>query len=744
MKNYFYILCLILFIAVLALTACGDKNGDINDVIYDASAFDDYIYQQHMISLPETSFPISGVLVHEDRIIYWYTDSEMFVVIMSIAADGSDRVETRIPVSGLTVMAGGLQVTEEGNYAIIMRSYDEGGDRIIYGHYDLQGSVISSQELDIIDVPDGFSIRIEQVVFADSGNIAIIISGTGATNELHLLDKDGTPLGMLPVEHSQSMIELQDGRVVLSDFNSSGNYLYVVDFTKVALGEAIPLLISNIRRISPAGDGHPFDLLVDDGYYLYGYILKSDTKITLLNWLETKLLLSQDYNIGFLSDDRIAILHTEFSRSGDDVFWITDLFILTRIPREDIPELTILTIGGFWFNDEIRQEVLDFNRNNQEYQIELRDYYDNEDWEASVNRFRVELITGRGPDIILDNYEIPRDSGIFADLYSFIDNDPVLDRSDFFPNVLKILENEDGTLPVITNSFHIQTQITLRSTAEQLKPFTFTSLLQRLDESDNPYLYGDWMHRDRFLTNAILMSGDTFINWTTGQANFDSDDFKNMLEIAARMRVRPDVDVDWTEDQGREWERMRRGEQLLYEMWLFDPEDYQQNQALLGDIVAIGMPTNEGGRHNFWEGGCIGINVSSQHKDASWTFIRRFLLPEAVFPDDHMSLPLRIDLYDQRIEQLKTPRIINDEEIPREIFLGGLSGGSIKLYAMTEDEAAAIREIVESESLRLRYDRTVRMIIDEDTQPFFAGARSVDDTARIIQNRIQRYLNERG
>jgi len=741
-----------MLIAILILAACGDKSDNENnensrppglDSISDTSILDEYVYQPFQISLPEASYPVNGALVHEDRVIYWYSTSDMTIVVVNMAADGSDRQETNIPVSGLTVRVGGLRVTDEGNYAIVMRTFDEDGNNIIYGVYSPQGARISSKELEIIDVPDGFAIQIEQVAFDDSGNIAIIIGGIGTEDELHLLDKDGTPLGKLAVAYFQSIVRLQDGRIAVSDFSGANYFLHEVDFTKVGLGETFPLSITGVRKVLPAGSDQTYDLLVDDGNYLYGYHLNTNSKTTLLNWLETKLALSPDYHIGFLSNNRIAILYAEFSQAGENVFWMTDLFILTRIPRSDLPEHTVLTIGGFWFTDEIRQEVIAFNRSNHEYQIELRDYRTDGEWDADLNRFRLELITGRGPDIIFDNYSyIPRDSGYFADLYSFIDNDPVLDRSDFFQNVLRLLENEDGSLPVITNNFHIQTQVTLRSTAAQIEPFTFTGLLHRLDKADNPHLYGGWMHRDRFLTNAILMSGDTFIDWKLNRANFDSEDFKNMLEIAARMQEWQGDIIDGTDDIGQEWERLRRGEQLLYEIWIFDPDIYREAQALLGDIIAVGMPTNEGGQHMFREGDCLGINAASQHKDAAWAFMRQLLLPEAAMTNN--GLPIRIDLYEQRIEELMTPNVVNGEERPSEIFMGDSSGQSIKLYAMTAEDAAVIREIVDSESLRLRYDSTINKIIEEDTQPFFAGARSAADTARIIQNRAQRYLSERG
>lgn len=41
------------------------------------------------------------------------------------------------------------------------------------------------------------------------------------------------------------------------------------------------------------------------------------------------------------------------------------------------------------------------------------------------------------------------------------------------------------------------------------------------------------------------------------------------------------------------------------------------------------------------------------------------------------------------------------------------------------------------------YDSDIYAIIDEEAQAYFAGSRSLDDTATIIQNRVQLYIDEK-
>ena len=95
------------------------------------------------------------------------------------------------------------------------------------------------------------------------------------------------------------------------------------------------------------------------------------------------------------------------------------------------------------------------------------------------------------------------------------------------------------------------------------------------------------------------------------------------------------------------------------------------------------------------------------------------------------------DIWEETIPELGA---VEGEERPRTIWLGNLA---FKVYAMTEDEASAIRDVVYSASVQYDGDSTVFMIVGEEIDALFNGTRSARDVARIIQNRVQTYLNER-
>ena len=66
------------------------------------------------------------------------------------------------------------------------------------------------------------------------------------------------------------------------------------------------------------------------------------------------------------------------------------------------------------------------------------------------------------------------------------------------------------------------------------------------------------------------------------------------------------------------------------------------------------------------------------------------------------------------------------------------------MYAMTETEAAILREIVETAVPVTLFEEVIWDIIREDSEAFFTGLQSAADAAAVMQSRVQRYLWERG
>jgi len=285
--------------------------------------------------------------------------------------------------------------------------------------------------------------------------------------------------------------------------------------------------------------------------------------------------------------------------------------------------------------------------------------------------------------------------------------------------------------------------IALRETAERLTPLTFDSILQNLDESKPDSLAGELFTKSFFI-HAILGDSNSFIDWDNGKANFDNEEFINLLEIAARL---PDDSDRRYLDMADEYKRLRDGSQTLVRLSLYDINAFRIAQAVIGDIVAVGIPAPAGGQNivNIKPWGDIGIYANSPNQEAAWSFVRRLLLPDANFISPSFVIPLRIDLFDEQIAESMTPKLWEFDDP----LIGAVAGEEepqiqfgIEIYAMTEEEALEIRSIIDSAVAGSRFNSIIAAIIDEEVQSFLNGIRSSADTARIIQNRVQRYFDE--
>jgi len=753
------IITAIIIISLFAflLVACGDgreeqselpidnvniDNVNVGNAVIDNMIIDNYVFLSQRIDLPTIPYEILGATLHENHLFYWFTNSIPQLVVVELTADGNVVQETYIPLQEGVVHSVSLHITEN-NYFEIITVIDEAdnGVTVLYEIYSRQGENISTLDLNHIVSPGNFIFHVSQVIFTNDGNFVLAIMKGGHAYEIYVLNSDGTLLGQLQLDFNSNLIKLQDGRVVALISDRESNSLREIDFAAGDWGETLPLAVTYVQEVFPSESSQPYDFLIDDGSYLVGYTLETATQTPILNLFEIGIIDLTDSYSGFFPDGRFFTLTTSFLTD-----WLAELYIFTPTPREDIQEQPItLTLGGIQFTSEIRREVLRFNRENQEYQIELYEFGDGTNRDAALLRFQVEMVAGRGPDIIF-NDGIPQiDAHFMVDLNSLIDADSEITRTDFFPNFLNALETYDGVLPFLSTSFTIDTMITVQDTATQIYPLTFETLLGRLREADEPHLFGIWNLRDNFLMNSLLFSGDTFIDWKNSQANLNSDAFIQMLEIAISVPDEPLAADSWT--MVEEIRRLHTGEQLLYDYNFHDPVNMQILMGMLGDeITVIGMPTPTGGRHLINPEPGIGINATSPHQDAAWSFVRQLLLPDAYL---QFGLPLRIEHFETRITELMTPVLweetnpdwnaVEGEEMPVRIDVGVI----FYLYALREDQAALIREVVESADMIIHHDETISMIVREESQAFFLGDRTAEDTARIIQNRVQIYLSER-
>ena len=72
----------------------------------------------------------------------------------------------------------------------------------------------------------------------------------------------------------------------------------------------------------------------------------------------------------------------------------------------------------------------------------------------------------------------------------------------------------------------------------------------------------------------------------------------------------------------------------------------------------------------------------------------------------------------------------------------GYDNWDVDIYAATQEEIEGIRRLIEIARPLSQESEEIYAIIGEEAAPYFAGQKSAEETAKIIQSRIQIYVSE--
>lgn len=388
-----------------------------------------------------------------------------------------------------------------------------------------------------------------------------------------------------------------------------------------------------------------------------------------------------------------------------------------RLVKNELPDDRLpLHLATAVRSSELEILVKTFQQENPKYKIIIDEYAS-----TAFDRLCTEIMAGDGPDIFdLSGFSLPLDIPYFEDLYTYIDRDPDFSREDFVPTVLSSVEI-GGQLKSIPATFSIET-LTVRDTdAEGKSRWTFQEMEEMLEEKGGAcHLFPKWLEQKVFLEFVARVSTSSFIDWETKTAAFDTPDFREYLTFCSRLQNR-DV-TGLTPEEQEVW--------ADYEEWphLTEPERVQ-NLIRIGAIRInygepfsyIGYPCSTGdGSYFICEELQLAISVNSVEKEAAWQFVRSALKPE---------------FQQQLAEMWNLP-------VRQDVLIESLNDAVALLDGFTEDEESKLLELLSKPHIFLKENQDIIYILQDETEQYFHGSASLDQTVMLIQNRVSLYLSE--
>ena len=647
-------------------------------------------------------------------------------------------------------------------------------------HIAADGSMIASLDLSDTnneDNEDGMSGNLSSFAVDAAGNLYV-----SDYSNIYVLDAEGNVQFKLDgSQYNGSLCRLNAQQVGVMWYNytddvnaadENGQYFVTIDLETKDWGEKVKLP-SNVWSIFPGDDAYDFYYTYNNN--IYGYAAKTDTKDKLVDWLACDVDTNNMSGYAMLSDSRVAALMQDWSTDPTTY----QLIVLHRVDASEIKEKKVLTLACMYLDWNLRSQIVEYNKTNDEYRINVVDYSEyatDDDYNAGVTKLTTEIISGSVPDIFLTS-NLPIDKyaakGVIADLNTFMDGGNGLSRDYFVPQILNALE-KDGKLYELPTSFSVTTAYALSSIASQYDTWNVAAVQDAMTQlQEGATVFSDGWTKNTALSNCLSRNLSAFVDWTTGKCEFDSEAFQQLLAFcnsfpaetsdgdgAIAYATSTDLAVEdamWESDATR----ITNGKQLMSTIEMYSFDSYIWNVYAIRDkITFTGYPTEDGSGSSFELQMPMAISSVTKYPDAAWDFVCSIIKKMNTIDENnyYYGFPISQAAFDAEMTDIMTEQYQLDENgeqvdwdgdgEPDKAIRGSYetmeNGETVykDVYALTQEELDQILGVINNTHSVYDYDQEILDIITDEVAAYFAGDKDVQTTASMIQSRVNLYVQE--
>ncbi len=731
----------------LCMAACGRENASNSEsgpVSAEAEDRSGFVYVPEFISVDDEDASLYDVHMRGEDCYYMSRsyDEETETASVSLCIWSPDsRSSQQVPLSlPEDTNLNSWTVGEDGCVYAVLESFsvDENDMYETTGmeltKFDAQGNPAGSQDVrEILTGEDGWSVQADMETDAQ-GRVYMLVR-----DEIYLFDGDLSPAGTVDAVSGAPNSRLScwghgaDGRVyaVLENYGEAKTerILYGIDFESRQLGESHEGFPGSYRSTLVQDSEGKF--WVYDDIAMYRFDPDTGEKEKVFSWLDSNINVDSVENYSILPDGRVMVVYADWQANDSGVA------LLTRTDASEIAQKQQIVIGTMSMSQELQAAAVNFNKSDGDYQITVRTYVDQDNWsgdayEDALARFNNDITSGNGPDIIdLSSVNVQQlaAKGVFEDLNPYLDQSSALSRDDMVDSAMAAC-TYDGVLAAVPDGFMLETVMGSREQVGDRMGWTLEEMIAFAEAHPDQELFCD-MPREIMTECLLEYNMDSFVDWSEGTCNFDSPEFKSLLEFVAPY---PDMDhAEWSDDDASPPIRIQKGEVLLVRADISELNEMQLYRAMFGgDVTAIGFPNSNGSSGCVLRAsGCYAINAASQVKDGAWKFIEQYLTREDPW--------MRMGFPNSRSRLDETAREMLQSEGNSSFGWGDFE---YQYRTPTQEEIDGIMELIDAAVPAADNNDQLMDIINEEAAPFFQGQKSVDEVARIIQSRMEIYVSE--
>ncbi|MCM1190570.1 MAG: extracellular solute-binding protein [bacterium] len=753
----------LILLAALTLCACGKAAGEEGP--QNPSPAKEHVFKFREVSMPKPDgdeFDVCASSCREQtvslliRVRDWehYNDNDLR--ILSFPADGSEA--SLVPLKTVPWTPD----TEDGEAAPENSYYENctfGADGRIYANRNFYKASDSSGENNesrhflccwekdgrllweagLEDCwPEEAYVYVKTISVAEDGSLSLILSGDRTW--LLPVDSQGNPSAARELseeiselfERSITVLRQPDGSLLLVCYGEENweeqsltSYVPATD----TVGKTVPMPSASgwdgCSVIAPDGGS---GILYGSRTGIFSFSPADAESKEEMNFINSDLNVSSFDALIPISDTAFAGLFYE-GYGGE-----AHLGVFTYTDPAQIPDRSVLVLAGVEVSDRVIQRVVEFNRNNDRYRIVIQnveEYDSDEAVDADIAKITSDIFSGDMPDILVTD-GLPAETyaarGLLTDIGEWIENDPELSRTEFLQNVFDAY-SPDGKLYYVIPSFEADTMIGASSVVGDRTSWTLADAVQLLQTLPDGTNLIPETSQASFLGTALAYCGGSLTDVGTGKCSFQSQDFLAILEYAKSL---PKEAGPFGEDYWRNYEaQFSEGRTVLADMTVssFEGIAYYINGIFGEEISYIGFPSGNGSGAYLRARESYAVSARCACPEGAWEFVRYYLT------DEYQSclktgLPVQKKYFLERAGAALTDSRAYGAE--------NESGPP----PLTEEQLKKLTDFIFSVTERYYANEDITKILDEETQAFFAGDKTAEETAKIIQSKVQLYLDE--
>lgn len=413
-----------------------------------------------------------------------------------------------------------------------------------------------------------------------------------------------------------------------------------------------------------------------------------------------------------------------------------------QIPDEEKIQLTFAMLNYDLYSGDI---VL-FNKGSNEYHLNTKKYNDFSQYASLVG---AAMTTEEAPDVIellggsLNNaYHNYIRNGYLEDMLPYVEGSDRITKADLVEKILE-LQSVDGKIYSIPTCFSLNCMAVSSSLVGEKTDWSIEEFLDFMETYPDALSLPGMSVADgkASMLQLILQGGmGAFYDAETGTAYFDGDEFRAVLKRINSLQISEGLTLSSEE-------RAAEGEAVVWVFNLRKPRDLQQMEWKNGqELTLIGYPGAGGNRISLT--GRLAMNANSDQKDGAWQFVEELLM-KSPSVQKMTEFSVRKDLLEEYLYAEATPIYMTDDngnevldENGQKIEIYSTFDG-IPYYAITEEQIQKVRDAIDTGFMIDEVTQTIYTEVCEEAKPYFQGQKSLDDVVKVIQSRVQLYLDER-